>query len=136
MNILGVDFGTKNIGLAWVDTAIGAILPYGLIKDEKNKTKLTQLVELVKQENINKVVFGLPMSLQGGENKNTERIRKFAEEVKQNINAPVEFINEMFTSQQADRMGGGASRDERSAMVILEDYIRKNAPRANTSAMN
>lgn len=127
MNILGIDFGTKNIGLAWVDTGFGAVLPYGLIKDEKGKTKLAQLAELIKKERIEKVVIGLPMNLRGGdkENKNTERIREFAGEIKDLVDVPVEFMNEMFTSQQADRMGDGVSRDEKSAMIILEDYLTK-----------
>lgn len=124
MNILGIDFGTKNIGLAWVETGIGVVLPYGVIGEIKGKTKLDQLADIIEVEKIDKVIFGLPMNLSGGENKNTERIRKFAEDLKERISAPVEFANEMFTSQQADRIGGGASRDEKAAMVILQDYLR------------
>lgn len=127
MNILGIDFGTKNIGLAWVDTGFGAVLPYGVIKANSQQSVANSLAKLIKEERIEKVVIGLPMSLRGGdkENKNTERIREFAEEIKGLVDVPVEFINEMFTSQQADRMGGGVSRDEKSAMIILEDYLEK-----------
>mgnify|MGYP001574443084 FL=1 len=133
MNILGVDFGTKNVGLAWVDVGIGVVLPYGIIKDEKNKTKPQQLADLVEVEKIDKIVIGLPVSLKGGqENKNTARIRAFAEEIKGLVDVPVEFMNEMFSSQQADRMGGGASRDEKSAMVILEDYLNTIHDTRNT----
>ena len=127
MNILGIDFGTKNIGLAWVDTGFGAVLPYGLIKEIKGKSKVEQLADLIKKERIEKVVIGLPMSLKGGEeNKNTERIRAFAEEIKSAVSVPVEFMNEMFSSQQADRMGGDVSRDEKSAMIILEDWLSRH----------
>lgn len=125
MNILGVDFGTKNIGLAWVETGIGVVLPYGIIKDEKGKTKVEQLADMVEVEKIDKVVVGLPMSLDGVENKNTARIREFAEELKGLVDVPVEFVNEMFSSKQADRMGEGVSRDEKSAMIILGDYLNK-----------
>ena len=123
MNILGIDFGTKNIGLAWVDIGIGAVLPYGIIKEEKGKNKLTQLADLINEERIDKVVVGLPQGLGGEENTNTKRVRAFADELGKIINIPIEFMNEMFSSQQADRMGGGASRDEKSAMIILEDYL-------------
>lgn len=129
MNILAIDYGTKNIGLAWCDTGIGVVLPYGQVKGERGKVK--GLAELIKKEKIDKVVIGLPMGLDGTENENTKRIRAFAEELKNEIAAPVEFANEMFSSQEADRMGGGgttstklgASRDEKSAMVILESYV-------------
>lgn len=123
MNILGIDFGTKNVGLAWVDTGIGAVLPYGLIKEEKGKTRIQQLAKLVEEEKIDKVVFGLPMSLDGKDNVNTNRVHAFAKELEDLIDAPIEFVNEMFTSQMGDRMGDGVSRDEKSAMIILEDYL-------------
>jgi putative Holliday junction resolvase len=119
MNILSVDFGTKNIGLAWVDTGIGAVLPFGVAKNVK------EVSEIIMNEKINLVVIGLPLGTDGKENANTERVRKFSEELKKNINAPVEFIDERFSSLAADRMGEGVSRDERSAMLILETYLER-----------
>ena len=121
MNIIGIDFGTKNIGLAWVDTGIGAVLPYGKIANNE----INKLVAMIKEDKIDKVVVGLPMSLNGKENKNTDRIKQFADQLKAQINVPIEFMNEIFSSQQADRMGDGVSRDEKSAMIILEDYLNK-----------
>lgn len=116
MNILAVDFGTKNIGLAWCDTGVGVVLPYGVVKKE-------ELADFIAKEKINKVVVGMPLGLDGKENANTARVKKFAEELKRQITAPVEFFDERFSSAAADRMGDGVSRDERSAMVILEDYL-------------
>lgn len=119
MNILAIDFGTKSIGLAWCETSIGAVLPFGIIKNQN----INELSGLIKKERIELVVVGLPTGLDNKENTNTERVRKFAEELKFKISCPVEFFDERFSSAQADRMGGGVSRDERSAMIILEDYL-------------
>ena len=120
MNILAIDYGTKNIGLAWAQTGLGVVLPYGVIKDKN----LGELVKLIKKENIDKVVVGLPLGLEGKENANTKKIKKFASDLKGLINIPIEFEDERFSSQAADRMGeGGASRDEKSAMVILQSYL-------------
>ena len=119
MNILAIDFGTKNIGLAWCDTGIGVVLPYGVVKK-------TELAGFIAKEKIDKVVVGLPLGLDGKENANTVRVKKFADELRAQISAPVEFFDERFSSQQADRSEGGASRDEKSAMVILEGYLAKN----------
>ena len=121
MNILAIDFGTKNIGLAWCDTAIGAILPYGIIKNQN----LTELAKLIKEERIDQVVMGLPLGLDNTENVNTKRVREFGENLKNLINISVEFFDERFSSAQADRMGEGVSRDEKSAMIILEDYLSR-----------
>jgi len=124
MQILAIDFGTKNIGLAWCDTGIGAVFPFGVIKSEDRNKSKRELEDFIKKENIEVLVVGLPFSMDGGENKNTQRIREFADSL--DIKIKVEFFDERFTSRQADRSEGGASRDEKSAMVILESYLAKN----------
>lgn len=123
MNILGIDYGKKNIGLAWVDTDLGVILPYGNFEWKVESRKLKELFE---KEKVNKIVVGLPLGLDGQENKNTKAVREFVEELKKEVSIPVELVDERFTSKQADRMGDeGVSRDERAAMLILESYLNK-----------
>lgn len=119
MNLLAIDFGTKNIGLAWCETTIGAVLPYGIIKNQN----IEELAKLINEEKIERVIIGIPMGLDNQENANTKRVREFGEKLKINISAEIIFFDERFSSAQADRMGGEASRDEKSAMIILEDYI-------------
>jgi len=121
MNLLAIDYGSKKIGLAWCDDALKVVLPFGIIKSQ-------ELVSLIKREKIDKLVVGLPLGLDGKENDNTKRVRKFVDDLKKEIKIPVDFIDERFTSAQADRMDGGlsgASRDEKSAMVILQSYLDK-----------
>lgn len=125
MNILAIDYGTKNIGLAWAQIGLGVVLPFGKIEKKDEASGARQLVELIKKEKIDKVVVGLPLGMGGEENKNTERVRRFIEEVDKQVSVPIEFVNEVFSSQAADRMSGGASRDEKSAMVILQSYLEK-----------
>lgn len=117
MNILAIDYGTKNIGLAWCDTGIGAALPFGLVKN------IDEVAKVVSEEKIDRVIIGLPVGTDGKENTNTARIKKFGDELKQRVSALVEYYDERFSSQAADRMEGGVSRDEKSAMIILEDWL-------------
>ncbi len=124
MNILAVDFGTKNIGLAWCDTGIGVVFPFGVIKNEDRNKAKKDLLDFIKKENVNMLVVGLPLSLDGNENKNTERVRDFFANL--DLKIKLEFFDERFTSRQADRSEGGVSRDEKSAMVLLESYLEKN----------
>jgi putative holliday junction resolvase len=119
MNILGIDYGQKRIGLAWVDTALGVILPYGIL----NNTK--EVIDVIEVEKIDKVVIGLPLGLDGKENENTNKVKKFVDDLQKEVEIPVELVDERFTSRQADVMGGDASRDEKSAMLILDSYIKK-----------
>lgn len=123
MNILAIDYGTKNIGLAWVNTDLGVVLPYGNL--ETGKWKL-EIRELIKQEKVDKIVLGLPLTLEdGAENPNTKRVREFGRELKNLVDLPIEFVDERLSSFEADNMGGGASRDEKAAMVILQSYLEK-----------
>lgn len=119
MNLLAIDFGTKNIGLARATSDVDVILPFGKVSNS------SELIEVVIKEKIDKLIFGLPLGLDGAENKNTERVRKFVDELKKEISIPVEFVTEIFSSQAGDRMGAGVSRDEKSAMIILQSYLAK-----------
>lgn len=117
MNILAIDYGQKNIGLAWCNTGIGAVLPFGIAKD------MLEVVEVIKNENIDQLVVGLPLGIDSKENSNTYRVREKVEEIKNIINIPIDFFDERFSSQAADRLDAGVSRDEKSAMIILEDWL-------------
>lgn len=126
MNILAIDYGSKRLGLAWSDTTLGVVLPYGLIEAETLPRKIAALTSLLKKERIDKIVVGFPFSADGSENKNTERVQKFVFELQKNTALSIDLHDERFSSHGADSMGEGVSRDERSAMFILEGYIAKN----------
>lgn len=123
MNLLAIDYGEKRIGLAWVNTDLGVVLPFGVIMNQELGNTNQELINLINKEKINKIIIGLPIGLDGKENKNTVRIRQFGENLKTETSIPVEFFDERFSSQAADRKGSGVSRDEKSAMVILESYL-------------
>lgn len=125
MHLLSIDFGTKRLGLAWADTTLGVILPYGLVEEDAMPAKAKAVAKLVNEEHIDQIVMGYPLNLQGKENTNTERVQKFVFELQKYTAVPVEYSDERFSSQQADAVGDGVSRDERSAMVILEGYLSK-----------
>ena len=123
MNILGVDYGEKRVGIAWVQEGLDVVLPYGVIESTNDEEKKSKLSELVKEEGINKIILGLPKPLEGGQSDHVDHIRRFGEELEGMAGVSVEFIDEKFTSKQADHMGGDASRDEKAAMIMLQSYI-------------
>lgn len=122
MNILGIDYGQKRIGLAWMQVGLDVILPFGVVQKTSDEIVPDELFELIKNERIEKVVVGIPLGLEGEENANTKRVRAFADELKKQIDIPIEFVDERFTTHEANRMGGEASVDEKAAMLILEAY--------------
>ncbi|NCS71899.1 MAG: Holliday junction resolvase RuvX [Candidatus Magasanikbacteria bacterium] len=124
MNILALDHGIKNIGLAWCQTGLDVVLPFGVIQTTNWKQ---QLPKLIKEEAIDKLVVGLPRNQHGerGE-RNMKRVGAFLEELKHMVSIPIDVHEETRSSKQADAMaseGSGSKRDERAAMVILQAYI-------------
>lgn len=125
MNILAIDYGTKRVGLSWSDTTLGVILPFGVVEKPSLKEKVRELKKILDKENIQRIVVGFPLGLKGEENKNTERVKKFVFELQKNIDIEIEYQDERFSSIGADELGGGVSRDERAAMLILEGYLQR-----------
>jgi putative holliday junction resolvase len=123
MNLLGVDYGQKRIGLAWVQEGLDVVLPFGTILKETKEAHIAALVAIIQKEKIDRVVFGLPLNEEGQEAQNTKRVREFAAALSQKIQADIVFEDERYTSHEADEMGGNASRDEKAAMVILSRYL-------------
>ena len=124
MNILGIDYGKKRIGLAWLQTGLDVILPFGLVIEKTREEQLRKLAKIIKEENIDKIIFGFPLTLLDmRENNNTERIKKFAEDLYNITKKEFEFIDERLTTSEARTMDGDASLDEKSAMLILKTYL-------------
>ncbi len=127
MNILAVDYGQKRIGLAWMQEGLDVILPFGVVRPNLSLVNPYQeLIDVIQNERIGKVIIGLPLGEDGEETVNTERVRVFATEIQKHIEVPCEFVDERFTTHEANRMGGTASADEKAAMLILESYIGRN----------
>ncbi len=120
MNILAIDYGKKRLGLAWLDTNIGVTLPFGVIM---RVNALIELLDIIKEERIDTIVMGNPLTLSGEESEFMAEIRLFAGELSDKSAKKIYFVDERFTSREADNMGGDASRDEKAAMLILEVYI-------------
>jgi len=122
MKILSLDYGTKHIGMAKWNSEVDVVLPFGVANN------LDEIIQLAKQEKFDKIVVGMPYSAQNKNiySSNTERVIEFIKKLKDSLDIEINTLDERFSSQQADRMGGEASRDEKSAMVILEGYLAKN----------
>jgi len=125
MNLLGIDYGKKKIGLAYAVLGVDLVLPLGQISGSDDEVKREQIYKIIQEKKINKVVVGLPLGLKGEENENTYRVREFVQKLASLSEVEIELIDERYSSLLADRMGGTVSRDEKAAMVILQSYLNK-----------
>ncbi|MBP7992586.1 MAG: Holliday junction resolvase RuvX [Candidatus Magasanikbacteria bacterium] len=123
MNILGIDWGKKRVGLAWVQSGLDVVLPFGVIETHK-VDPLAEIISIIREEKINIVVFGLPKTLSGAEQENALAVREVGEKVAEATGVKVDFLDERYSSRAADRFGAdGASRDEKAAMIMVQAYL-------------
>ena len=122
-NILAIDYGERFLGLA-VRTAKTTIpIPLKVIDSKKDITKKS-LIDCIKEYNINEIVIGYPIGLNNSENRMTNLVNDFIEDINE-FNIPIFKIDErlsskLFKSNSKDRI------DDLSALEILESYIYKN----------
>ena len=124
---LGIDWGTKKIGLA-----IGSEIPYELAILDNNEDVYEKIVKLCQQEKIERIVIGMPIMDSGEEGNFGDRIEKFARKLKEVAKRPIYFEPENLTTQTALELlkEKGASPeeieqkvDQLAARLILEQYI-------------
>ncbi|MDC0077056.1 Holliday junction resolvase RuvX [Acidimicrobiaceae bacterium] len=122
-NILAIDYGERFLGLA-VRTAKTTIpIPLKVIDSKKDIIKKS-LIDCIKEYNINEIVIGYPIGLNNSENRMTNLVNDFIEDINE-FNIPIFKIDErlsskLFKSNSKDRI------DDLSALEILESYIYKN----------
>lgn len=126
MRYLGLDYGSKRIGVAISDTEGRIAFPKTTIFNRSQRGTLKQLTALIEQEKISKIVVGLPSSLGGKDTDQTRLVRSFASVLARETLLSVEFENEMLTTRLAAQSGVSKNHmDESSAALILQSYLDK-----------
>lgn len=122
--ILGLDYGTKRIGLALSDIDQKQAFAYDTIPaDHKTFEKITDICQV---ESVDKIIVGLPLGLSGEYTAKTEEVICFIEELETRAKLMVETEDERLTSVEAAKRGDGQPIDEGAAQVILQSYLDKN----------
>ena len=105
MRILGIDFGTKRIGVAISDENRSLAFPKEIILNGPNTFK--QIGEIIKKENVGEIVVGESVDFSGKLNILSARIEVFILELQKKFNLPVHKQKEFLTSVEARRGGIG-----------------------------
>lgn len=138
MKIIGLDLGTTTLGFAITDESRIIVRGYENFRFEKGNFKKARehLVDILNKEGVNEVVIGLPINLDGTEGDRASSTRRFMNDVlKLKPDLIVHYEDERMTtvvaSKRLHEMNLNTKKqkeiiDEMSAVVILEDYLRKN----------
>jgi len=132
VRILAVDHGEKRIGLAISDLTGTIANPLTVVKHVSRIIDAAQIAELATQNDVGLIIIGQSFDEDGNPNPAGRRAARFADELKNQTNIPIEMWDESFSTQIARqaRIELGVSRkkraghqDEFAAVVILQSYI-------------
>lgn len=135
MKLLGLDVGTVRIGIATSDPLEILASPYDVYKRRTLFLDSRYIVELAQKINAEKIVFGLPLKLDGTEGDSAIMARTLADKVKEQTSLPIVFQDERLSTVSAERIliETGNRRDSRkgkidavAASIILQNYIDKS----------
>ena len=132
MRALGLDLGEKKIGVA-VSDATGLITRgAGYIEHRSKERDIISVMELVKRHEVEGIVVGLPLKMDGTQGEKAEEALEFVAALKKKISLPVKTFDERLTTRYSERLllEADMSRRKRkkridalSAEVILQDYL-------------
>ena len=132
MRILGLDYGSKTVGIALSDATC-------LIAQE-NKLRQTyaRIETLVVEHDVDKIVLGLPKMMNNTEGPRVQATREFAENLERRTGLPIIFEDERLTTVEANRIleetgvcvsGRKEHIDKMAAAIILQSYLDREAHR-------
>ena len=120
MKILGLDYGTKRVGIAFCDTDVPVAVPRDVLVNDA--TLMKQLMAFCRAEDVKCIVVGLPVTLRGEEGRMAEVARAFGARIMAATGLPVEFADERFTTKDLPREGV-RSVDAAAAARILQMWL-------------
>jgi len=126
--ILAIDVGEARVGLAISDELQIIASPFGFINREDSSQKIDSII---KKENINGILVGMPFLASGGMGSQTKDVQMFTEELKGITDLNIDFENEILSSVEAENRLKEMKKpyqkgdiDAMAACIILETYLR------------
>ncbi len=124
MKFLGIDYGSKRIGIAVSDEEGTIAFPKTAISGENMKRAIAELRAIVRSEHISEIIVGFPQTMRGGDSTQAVVTRAFVDALRRAVRIPVAFENEVLTTKIAKSGGVIKERvDAASAALILQSYL-------------
>ena len=124
MKIIGVDFGSKRVGIETADTETKMAFPKSVLINKDGFFDMFSKICI--EENIELVVLGESKNFQMENNAIMKEINEFKDRVEKELSLKVEMQSEFMTSEQARReQGENDMLDASAATIILQSYLDK-----------
>jgi putative Holliday junction resolvase len=138
MRCLGIDYGTKRIGLSYGDE-LGVATPLPALTDQDPAKRRAALAALVRQRRVTDLVIGLPLNMDDTAGPKAKEAEALAAQLRTEFGLPVHLVDERLTSYEAESSIPKAQRravrasgviDSRAATLILQDFLNQQFPSA------
>lgn len=132
ISALGLDVGSKRIGVAGCDGTGLIATGLGTIERRSFNQDLAQLQSLVQERQASVLVVGLPFSMNGSLGFQAKQVQKFAQRISKALQLPVEYVDERLTSVEAEQLLQAENRspsrhkgliDRKAASLILQQWL-------------
>ncbi|MCJ7490867.1 MAG: Holliday junction resolvase RuvX [Dehalococcoidia bacterium] len=130
--MLGLDVGDRRIGLAISDPNGQVAVPLRTLHRTAQDGAVDAIAALVAEENVEAIVVGLPLRLDGSAGSQAESVQEFVRQLLPAVNVPVTLWDERLSTVQAEQLlrrdgppsrKGKAERDSLAAAIILQGYL-------------
>jgi putative holliday junction resolvase len=123
VKVLALDYGSARTGVAVSDPTGTVARPVGVVERAGTATGLAELARLVRDEEAERVVVGLPLTLRGVRGEQALETERFVERLRSVVGVPVELYDERFTTDLASRTDSSTPEDARAAAHLLSSYL-------------
>jgi putative Holliday junction resolvase len=132
---LALDVGDARIGVA-ISDPLGIIAsPLTIISRQNIEADIQQIVDIVKKQNVERIIIGLPFSMDGSLGFQAEKVRDFAGQLSQYTDVPLEYRDERLSTVAAKRILQETHKttretryDAAAAALILQSYLEDSLP--------
>ena len=130
--ILGIDYGEVRVGISLSDLTQTIAKPFKTITYKNTDNLLDQLKEIIIENEVEKLVVGIPYNMKGEDTKQTLKVKEFISFLESNLSYDIELIDERLSSIEAEKTmhkmniktGHNKSDiDKIAASVILQEYL-------------
>ncbi|MCG9126793.1 Holliday junction resolvase RuvX [Candidatus Poribacteria bacterium] len=138
--LLGLDVGDVRIGVAISDILGSGAHPLCTLTRTNRQRDVTAIGDLVSIHNVERIIIGLPVSLDGTLGTQAEKVQQFGNRLSKTLGITVEYFDERFTTTEAedileqveiDTKNRKNIIDQVSAVIILDEYMQENTTGAN-----
>lgn len=123
MKVMALDYGSARTGVAVSDPTGVIARPLCVVARVRSDAGLAELLRLVREEQPEQVILGLPLTLGGNRGDQARETERFADLLRPLLDVPLLLFDERFTTDLAQQTPSDSSLDARAAAHLLSGYL-------------